>query len=68
MNQYIYYNCSEFKDYLYPFEDKEILNELFNNTIFLPFHDNNKSFGLTEKLIGKVFIGSNFKGEFKIEP
>ena len=64
----IYYNTQEFNNFLYPYEDDDILNELFNNTIFLPFYNNKKIYGYTEKLLAKIYISSNFNDNFEIEP
>ena len=33
----IYYNIPEFKQFFYPYDNKDILDELFNNTKFMPF-------------------------------
>ena len=54
----IFYLTPEFKDFKYPLKDDEILNEMIDNTIFVPFFD--KTFdGYTQKLFGKVYISNN---------
>ena len=55
----LFYITPEFKDFLYPLKDKNILEELFENTWFLPFNNNNNLYGYTEKLIAKILIPAN---------
>ena len=55
------YNVPEFKGFSYPFEDKDIINELFQNTIFMPFSPSQKILGYTQKLTAKIYIASNFE-------
>ena len=57
----IFYNVPEFKGFSYPFEDKDILNELFQNTIFMPYCPSQKLLGYTQKLTAKIYIASNFE-------
>ena len=54
----IYYLSPEFKDFAYPFEDKEILNELFEFTSFFPFPHYNLM-GFTQKEIPEIIIPVN---------
>ena len=55
----IFYNTPEFMDFLYPFDDDEILDELFDNIIFLPLKSNGNLYGYTQKLLGKIYIPAN---------
>ena len=57
----IFYNVPEFKGFYYPFEDKDIINELFQNTIFMPYCPSQKLLGYTQKLTAKIYIASNFE-------
>lgn len=60
----IYYISYEFNDFLYPLEDDEIFNELFDLTNFLPF-TNETIMGFTQKEIPEVLIPVNLnKQEF----
>ena len=54
----IYYISYEFNDFLYPLEDDEIFNELFDLTNFLPF-TNETIMGFTQKEIPEVLIPVN---------
>jgi hypothetical protein len=54
----IYYISYEFNDFLYPLEDDEIFNELFDLTNFLPF-TNETIMGFTRKEIPEVLIPVN---------
>ena len=54
----IYYLTPEFKDFLFPFDDEEILNELIESTIFLPF-PNHPILGYTQKEIPEILIPVN---------
>ena len=54
----IFYLTPEFNDFKYPFLDDEILDEMIENTIFLPFGKETIN-GFTQKKIGKVFISGN---------
>ena len=63
----IFYNTPEFKEFLYPFEDEKILDELFENLIFLPLYSSDKLYGVTQKLIGKVYIAANIKSNNEIK-
>ena len=54
----IYYLTPEFKDFIFPFEDEEILDELFENTLLFPFpHD--ILMGFTQKEISEIIIPIN---------
>ena len=55
----IYYLTPEFKDFKYPLSDKKILEEMIENTTFLPF-GNEKLHGYTQKQFAKIYISSNF--------
>ncbi len=54
----IYYLTPEFAEFLYPFDDEEILEELFEMTTFLPF-PNNLLMGYTIKEIPEILISAN---------
>ena len=54
----IFYLTPEFNDFKYPLKDDEILNEMIDNTIFVPFFDKTLV-GYTQKLFGKVYISNN---------
>ena len=56
----IYYLSLDFKDFLFPFDDEEILDELFETTIFLPF-PNDPLLGFTQKERPSVLIPVNLK-------
>ena len=55
----IFYNTPEFMDFLYPFDNDEILDELFDNIIFLPMKSNGNLYGHTQKLLGKIYVPAN---------
>ena len=59
----IYYLTPEFKDFLFPFYDKDILNELIESTIFLPF-PNHPLMGYTQKEIPEILIPVNFNKKY----
>ena len=60
----IFYLTPEFNDFKYPLKDDEILNEMIDNTIFMPFCDETLH-GYTQKLFGKVYISNNlFKKQY----
>ena len=61
----IFYNIPEFKGYYYPYDDDKILEELFSNTVFMPYNPEEKLFGYTQKLIAKVYIAANFSKKRK---
>jgi hypothetical protein len=54
----IFYLTSEFEEFLYPFEDEEILDELFEMTTFLPF-PNYILMGYTQKEFPEILISTN---------
>ena len=54
----IFYMSNEFNDFLYPLEDDEIFEELFDLTNFLPF-SNGTIMGFTQKEIPEVLIPCN---------
>ena len=54
----IFYLTPEFNDYKYPLLDDEILDEMIDNTIFLPY-DQEALHGYTQKQFAKIFISSN---------
>ena len=58
----IFYLTKEFQEFLYPFDDKEILEELLENIIFLPF-PNDSLFGFTQKEFPEILISANLKEE-----
>ena len=58
----IFYLSKEFQEFIYPFDDKDILEELLENTIFLPF-PNDSLFGYTQKEFPEVLISANLKEE-----
>jgi len=55
----IFYLSYEFNDFLYPLEDDDIFEELFDLTNFLPFK-NETTMGFTQKEIPEVLIPVNF--------
>ena len=54
----IFYLTPEFNDFKYPLLDEEILDEMIDNTIFLPY-DQEALHGYTQKLFAKIFISTN---------
>lgn len=61
----IFYLTPEFNEFKYPLKDDEILNEMIDNTIFIPF-DNSNLDGYTQKLFSKVYISNNmFNRKYK---
>ena len=54
----IFYLTTEFNDFKYPLLDDEILDEMIDNTIFLPY-DQEALHGYTQKQFAKIFISSN---------
>ena len=61
----IFYLIPEFNEFKYPLLDDEILNEMLDNTIFLPY-DQEALNGFTQKQFVKIFISTNiFKNELK---
>ena len=54
----IFYLTSEFEEFLYPFEDEEILDELFEMITFLPF-PNYILMGYTQKEFPEILISTN---------
>ncbi len=58
----IYYLTPEFNDFKYPLSDDEILEEMLDNTIFLPF-DHQILHGYTQKQFAKIYISAKFLKE-----
>ena len=56
----IYYLTPEFKEFIYPFDDEDIFEELFEMTTFLPF-PNEVLFGCTIKELPEILITANLK-------
>ena len=56
--QDIFYLCPEFKDFEYPFKNDDILNEMFENTYFVPLES---EYGYTQKNLISIFIPANFE-------
>ena len=54
----IFYLTPEFNDFKYPLLDDEILDEMIDNTIFLPY-DQEALHGYTQKQFAKIFISTN---------
>ena len=54
----IFYLTSEFEEFIYPFDDEEILDELFEMTTFLPF-PNEILMGYTQKEFPEILISTN---------
>jgi len=54
----IFYSTPEFQDFKYPLLDKEILEEMFDNTVFLPYY-HDELHGYTQKQFAKVYIATN---------
>ena len=54
----IFYLTPEFNDFKYPLKDEEILNEMIDNTLIIPFGNENLH-GYTQKLFAKVYISNN---------
>ena len=58
----IYYLTPEFNDFKYPLSDDGILEEMIDNTIFLPF-DHQILHGYTQKQFAKIYISAKFLKE-----
>ena len=56
--QEIFYSTPEFEDFKYPLLDDEILEEMIDNTVFLPFN-HEALHGYTQKQFAKVYIAVN---------
>ena len=56
--QEIFYATPEFQDFKYPLLDKEILEEMIDNTVFLPYY-HDELHGYTQKQFAKVYIATN---------
>ena len=56
----IYYLCPEFQEYEYPFENDNILNEMFKNTYFIPCESKGLH-GYTQKNLLSIFIPTLIK-------
>ena len=56
--QEIFYSTPEFGDFKYPLLDDEILEEMIDNTVFLPFN-HEALHGYTQKQFAKVYIAVN---------
>ena len=54
----IFYLTPEFNDFKYPLLDDEILDEMIDNTIFLPY-DQEALNGYTQKQFAKIYISTN---------
>ena len=54
----IYYLCEEFNDFIYPLNDENILNEMIENTHFIPCESENL-YGFTQKNYISIFIPTN---------
>lgn len=54
----IFYLSTEFNEFLFPFDDNDILDELLDFTNFWPL-PNNELRGFTEKEFSEIFIGTN---------
>ena len=54
----IYYLNPEFKDFAFPLDNDEIINEIMNNTILFPFNSS-KTYGFTQKEFPLVLIAVN---------
>ena len=54
----IYYLTPEFKEFIYPFDDEDIFEELFEMTTFLPF-PNDLLLGYTIKELPEILIAVN---------
>lgn len=54
----IFYLSTEFNEFLFPFDDNDILDELLDFTNFWPL-PNNELRGFTEKEFPEIFIGTN---------
>ena len=63
----IFYLTPEFNEFKYPLKDEEILNEMIENTIFLPY-DQEELHGYTQKQFSKIYISTNiFQKEYSKE-
>ena len=63
----IFYLIPEFNEFKYPLKDEEILNEMIENTIFLPY-DQEELHGYTQKQFSKIYISTNiFQKEYSKE-
>ena len=56
--QEIFYSIPEFNEFKYPLLDDDILEEMIENTVFLPFNQD-KLYGYTQKQFCKVYIPVN---------
>ena len=56
--QEIFYATPEFQDFKYPLLDKEILEEMIDNTVFLPYYYDELNW-YTQKQFAKVYIATN---------
>ena len=56
----IYYLSTEFKDFEYPFKNDDILNEMFENTHYIPCNSQNL-YGYTQKNLVSIFIPVSFE-------
>ena len=54
----IYYLNPEFKDFAFPLDNDEIINEIMSNTILFPFNSS-KTYGFTQKEFPLVLIAVN---------
>ena len=55
--QEIFYITPEFKDFKYPLLDEEILDEMIDNTIFIPFSQK-VLLGYTQRQFGKIYVAT----------
>ena len=54
--------CPEFSDFEYPLKNKDILDEMFKNTFFIPC-ESKKLYGYTQKNLIIIFITINITDE-----
>ena len=63
--QDIYYLCPGFKDFEYPFKNDDILNEMFENTYYIPCESENL-YSYTQENLVSIFIPVNLENEIII--
>ena len=60
----IYYLCPEFEEFEYPFKNDDILNEMFENTFYIPCNSDDL-YGYTQKNLLSIFIPISFEDQIK---
>ena len=60
--QDIYYLCPEFEEFEYPFKNDDILNEMFENTYYIPCNSD-YLYGYTQQNLLSIFIPVSFEDQ-----